>query len=676
MSKKRKNRKQRQQRSPARPAKPSPSARSRWLVPVAVIMLVGLAATLLVRGRQSDPKPPAHSDSGQDGTVNTTGPGSMSSDTAAVSVERVDIDDRDRPLTPAGQLAEKFDPAADNWNTEVLNGAASGQLKQLARRLMQLDDVEPTDLASLTDDRFVCGSLVPDELETVFDDGTLSVRRPAGQVLPTADEHQGAPGLAEAMQRLKNELGEGPELRAKFKLFNVDALDDHFTTRQFLEASARDDDRGAQITATWVCRWSYPGDAIPAEPRLLSIGLEAFELVAIRAPGGVLFADCAESVLSQNASYRQQLLPGIDHWEKRITVSEGMATFGHQGLAVGDVNGDGLDDLYVCDTGGLPNRLYVQNPDATLTDVSADAGVDWLDDTKSALIIDLDNDGDQDLAVGAEEFVMFAENDGSGRFTRRGPRHEVVDTYGLSAVDFDADGDLDLYACTYGAGKSYAAGLPVPIPFHDANNGGSNRLLRNEGGFRFVDVTADSGLDQNNARFSFAAAWEDYDNDGDQDLYVANDFGRNNLYRNDPPVPLLAKGGNGGVRRFTDVAAEAGVEDAASGMSVTWGDYDRDGWMDLYVSNMFSAAGNRVTFQRQYTDARAGATAIGVQRMARGNTLFANGGDGIFRDESEAAGVLIGRWAWSSNFADLNNDGWQDLVVANGYITNEDSGDL
>jgi len=147
------------------------------------------------------------------------------------------------------------------------------------------------------------------------------------------------------------------------------------------------------------------------------------------------------------------------------------------------------------------------------------------------------------------------------------------------------------------------------------------------------------------------------------DLYVANDFGRNNLYRND-------RG------RFTDVAADAGVEDAASGMSVSWGDYNRDGNMDVYVANMFSAAGNRVTYQRRFVTARTERTAARVQRMARGNTLFANSGDGRFLDVSEAAAVTMGRWAWASKFADFNNDGWQDLVVANGYVTTEDTGDL
>ena len=126
----------------------------------------------------------------------------------------------------------------------------------------------------------------------------------------------------------------------------------------------------------------------------------------------------------------------------------------------------------------------------------------------------------------------------------------------------------------------------APLPYHDANNGERNRLYRNEGSWNFEDVTALVGLEDGNQRFSFAASWEDLDNDGDPDLYVANDFGRNNLYLNE-------RG------RFTDVAQSAGVEDISAGMGVTFSDYDRDGRFDIHVSNMFSSAGKRVTYERR-----------------------------------------------------------------------------
>ncbi|MEZ5300141.1 MAG: VCBS repeat-containing protein [Verrucomicrobiales bacterium] len=176
-------------------------------------------------------------------------------------------------------------------------------------------------------------------------------------------------------------------------------------------------------------------------------------------------------------------------------------------------------------------------------------------------------------------------------------------------------------------------------------------------------------LDENNHRFSYAASWEDIDDDGDLDLYVANDFGRNSLYQNIAPI--------GKPPQFRDIAAESGTEDIAAGMSAAWGDYDADGRMDLYVANMFSSAGNRIVRQGRFLGGSGdGATRGAFLRHARGNSLFRNLGGARFADVSEQAGVTLGRWAWSSLFGDFNNDGYDDLFVANGFITQEDTGDL
>ncbi len=204
--------------------------------------------------------------------------------------------------------------------------------------------------------------------------------------------------------------------------------------------------------------------------------------------------------------------------------------------------------------------------------------------------------------------------------------------------------------------------------YHDDNNGPQNFMLRNTtqkgGEISFEDVTEVVGLNQNNNKWSFAASWEDFDNDGDSDLYVANDYGRNNLYRND-------------LGKFTDIAAEIGVEDSASGMSVTWGDYDLNGLMDIYVSNMFSSAGNRITTQKQFKPTTKLETRSRFKRFARGNTLFSNKRN-EFIDRSVISEVTMGRWAWGSKFVDTNNDGWEDIVIANGYLSSDedDTGDL
>ena len=231
----------------------------------------------------------------------------------------------------------------------------------------------------------------------------------------------------------------------------------------------------------------------------------------------------------------------------------------------------------------------------------------------------------------------------------------------MAAADYDLDGDLDIYACGYFTMEDAAetsVGLGNPIPFHDANNGARNSLFQNNGNWTFADVTDAVGLDADNERFSLAASWEDYDNDGDPDLYVANDYGRNCLYRNDQG-------------QFKNVAAEAGVEDISAGMSISWGDYNRDGLQDIYISNMFSSAGNRISYQRQFKTDANDSTRSSYQRFSRGNTLFENAGDGTFRDVTLTAGVTLGRWAWGSNFVDINNDGWEDLMVTNGMLTRD-----
>ena len=144
---------------------------------------------------------------------------------------------------------------------------------------------------------------------------------------------------------------------------------------------------------------------------------------------------------------------------------------------------------------------------------------------------------------------------------------------------------------------------------------------------------------------------------------MANDFGRNNLYRNDSG-------------HFVDVAAASGTEDQAAGMGAHWADPDRDGDLDLLVSNMFSSAGQRVAYQPEFRLGQPSSVVEGVRRHSLGNSLFMNQGDGTFLERGDPAGLRMGRWSWGSRFVDLDCDGLEDVVVLYGFVTGERPDDL
>ena len=568
----------------------------------------------------------------------------------------------------ATEIREADRAGLELWETETFSRAAAEQLQNLADWLKRPSSASAS-LSAVLSETVQSAQLRAPDLRQVWSDGVVEVWRSTDSEVAATNVHLGATAVTAALTELRFGFGPAAEIETEFEIVGVRARADTWETIQHVSISAFHPSGTVEYHGSWQIRWQEPGQELP---RISSITLLASEEARSKASSGGApqatsrrrwFSDATASVLGHNPSYWQQLEIGTSQWLRSIETSLGTDFIGHAGVSVGDVNGDLLDDVYVAQGGGLPNRLYLHQPDGTATDHSSASGADWLDRTLSALIVDLDNDGDQDLVVATEPALLLMSNDGSGHFRLRAALDQIRLVYSLAAADFDADGDLDLYAARYSPLRRGLDHVPYPIPYNDANNGADNRLLRNDGDFEFVDATAANGLTQNNSRWSFAAAWEDYDNDGDPDLYVANDFGRNNLYRN--------QGG-----QFRDVAAEAGVEDAASGMSVSWGDADRDGWMDLYVGNMFSSAGQRITFQRNFRPELPAADRARLQRLARGNSLFSNRGDGTFRDDSERAGVTDGRWAWSSSFVDLNNDGWQDLVVANGFLTAPDPDDL
>ena len=343
----------------------------------------------------------------------------------------------------------------------------------------------------------------------------------------------------------------------------------------------------------------------------------------------------------------------------------------HPGLAVTDLDQDGFDDVYVMARLG-PNQFFRNRGNGTFEEIAGQIGLDLVDHTSSALFADFDNDGDLDVFLGRTLLPSVYMVNEDGRFVDRsaelvdGPLPALVSA--VSAADYDGDGLLDLYVSTFAGSMELPSEMQIVyLPGGDGLElwrlrmsdeddlirnrfGPPNVLFKNQGGGRFTRVE-DNGLKL--FKNSYQSTWADYDNDGDMDVYVANDFAPNNLFRND------------GVDGFTDVTEETGTADIGFGMGASWGDFDEDGLQDLYVTNMYSKAGRRIISQFDDVDAS-------FPRMVLGNTLLRNNPAGFEHVSSlERPGLLVAAagWGWGGQFVDLDNDSDLDLYALSGYYT-------
>jgi len=323
--------------------------------------------------------------------------------------------------------------------------------------------------------------------------------------------------------------------------------------------------------------------------------------------------------------------------------------------AAGDYDNDGQVDLYVTNSNkGAPNWLYHNNGDGTFTDVAAVAGVADVNDeggvSMDCIWADFDNDGWLDLYLVRWGTNRLFRSNGDGTFREvtaerfRTPGGEPGTPWANGnaaiALDFNADGRLDIYVGNYFREVDLWHLESTRImhdSFENARNGGPNQLYRQEADGSFTDVARSLGVADTG--WTLAVGSADLNNDGWPDLYVANDFGPDQLFMND---------GRGG---FVNVSDEAIGHDTRKGMNVDFGDFNNDGWLDIYVTNITTA-----------------------QYLQEGNMLWRNNGprrDGtvVLMDVARESGTSDGGWGWGAKFLDYDNDGDLDLFAVNGFVS-------
>src|SRR5215471_12657479 len=352
-----------------------------------------------------------------------------------------------------------------------------------------------------------------------------------------------------------------------------------------------------------------------------------------------------------------------------------MIRYGPAGIAAVDYDNDGLCDLFIPD--GVESKLFRNRGDGTFEDVTAKAGLSGLDGVSTAVFADYDNDGHKDLFV-SRTFSpnQLFHNNGDGTFTdvtREAGIGEDCATTVAAWADYNNDGLLDLYV-----GRYLDPRKTIPTTFY-SRNGEPNQLYRNNGDGTFTNVTEEAGV--GDPGLCLGAVWGDFNDDGYPDLYVVNDFGRKTLYRNN---------GDG---TFTDITVKSKTLAYGAGMSASYADYNNDGRFDFYVTHIRSehawyaeAPTVKRYMLRSFTEGtwktdmplymeimrQSGLAFTRVfQQMASGNTLLRNKGDGSFEDVTLQANANPPGWFWGAVFADFNNNGWQDLYAANGWVYND-----
>lgn len=327
------------------------------------------------------------------------------------------------------------------------------------------------------------------------------------------------------------------------------------------------------------------------------------------------------------------------------------------GVYLCDYNRDGYTDVLLTEERGERNpRFYQGLPGGQFREVTHRVGIPNAPGVTQALFADLDNDGWEDLIFLG--LAVFVNRQGKlfQNVTAHSNLSQLVQEKGLGGVsgavvaDYDRDGLIDVYV-TRADTREHKAGSWID---GRSGNDRGNQLLHNLGNGQFEDVTEISAT-SGDRRSAFTAAWLDANNDGWPDLYVIHEFGAGQLLLNQRDGRFLPQ-------RLGDASEDFGS------MGLAVGDIDNDGGVDLYISNMYSKAGNRVmdNLPPAVFDAE---TMFKLRRMVSGSELRVQMSEGTFQPIAKQAGVNAVGWSWGTALADLNNDGLLDIHSMAGFMS-------
>ena len=284
--------------------------------------------------------------------------------------------------TSVDRQIENLEPGRAGWGSEVVSSAISKKLKRLAHQLEADDASRQSALAEIAAKTFQGVVWRRAALQTVFD-----VRNCQAKRLPNDfDGFTPTNSLDAQIDCLVGTVARSVDLQCSFKVTHIQVEKQVATTGVLFQSMHTTDAAVQQANATCQCQWELEAGS----PKLRGLEILDYEMILLSAGGRRLFDDVTASVLGAGShdevrAFEDQVLRGIGHWSERLSAIDDMSIYGHHGLAVEDVNLDGLPDLYVCDSGGLPNRLYLQTPSGALKDSSRESNADWLESTSRRL---------------------------------------------------------------------------------------------------------------------------------------------------------------------------------------------------------------------------------------------------------------------------------------------------